>query len=477
MRRGIRPAGLAGSAGAIGAVTVLGLLVFARPAHLADVVMLYLLAIVLASLRWGLVASLTTSVLAVLALDYFFIPPFRTFAVSDVAHVPTFFVMFLVGVVISALTRRVRDQAEAARDRERRTASLYSLSDALSRARTTSEVAEVGAAHVRDVFDAEATVEVAQDGVTSAPSGGTRLPLDGQSQPVGALDVRFREPEDPTADRRLHLEAFARQIAGALERTELADKARTAQVRVETEQLRNSLLSSVSHDLRTPLAIITGAASALRDGELGERSRVELTDTILGEADRLNRLVRNLLDMTRLEAGAVEVRKEWQPMEEAVGAALARVERALEARTVVTDLDPDLPLVPFDSLLLQQVLVNLLENAAKYTPDATEVRVSAHRSGPHEVEVVVSDRGPGLSPGHEDEIFEKFYRAAQGRGGGVGLGLTICRGIIAAHGGRIFAANRSGGGAEIHFTLPIDGAPPSLDVPDSDPKREAAVAP
>ena len=487
------PTGYFASMVAVAFVTVLGRVAFTGAAQLADVVMVYLLAIVLVSLRWGLGPSLAASVFAVLALDFFFIPPFNTLAVTDMTHIPTFGVMFLVAVIISGLTKRVRDQAEAAREREIRTASLYSLSDALSRAETTDAVALAGAAHVHDVFSASSRVLVAegnklvdptlgdaldekelgvaewtrQNGRTAGAgtdtlpaSAGTYLPLEASGARVGVLAVRLPEPKTFDHARRQHLEAFARQIAGALERTRLADQAHVAQLRIEREQLRNSLLSSVSHDLRTPLAVITGAASTLLDAKLAPPMRTDLTRTILTEAERLNRLVRNLLDMTRLEAGAVEVKKEWQPVEEAVGAALERV--IVGERPIVTDLPDNLPLVPFDSILLQQVLVNLLENAAKYTPDNAEIKVSARLGEKSEVEISVADRGPGLAKGDEEKIFGKFYRAEKGRGGGVGLGLTICKGIVTAHGGRIWATARPGGGAEFHFTLPIDGSPPAI---------------
>jgi two-component system sensor histidine kinase KdpD len=492
-RQRLSAAGIAAAFVMVTASTVLGLSIFPDAAQLPDVVMVYLLAIVLVSLRWGIFPSLAASVLAVLAFDFFFIPPFHTFAVSDVTHIPTFGVMFIVGVVISGLTKRVRDQADAAREREIRTASLYSLSNALSRAETTMAVATAGVAHIHDVFGAKASVLLDENSVLVDALGGaiddkelgaaewtlhngrpagagtdtlpgtsaTYFPLEATGERLGVLSVHLPELDHA---RRQHIEAFARQIAGALERTKLADQAHSAQLQIEAEQLRNSLLSSVSHDLRTPLAVITGAASALLDTKLAANARRDLTSTVLSEAERLNRLVRNLLDMTRLEAGAVQVKKEWQPIEETVGAALERVESVLDGHPVKTDVDPELPLVPYDSILVQQVLINLLENAAKYTPAGSEIMVSAHTAGEREVEVVVADRGPGLPAGEEEKVFGKFYRAEQGKGGGVGLGLTICKGIVMAHGGKIWCTSRDGGGAEFHFVLPIEGTPPSIDV-------------
>lgn len=525
-------AGFAAVIAVIASTTVLGQLLF-RDDQLADVVMIYLLGIVVVSLRWGLAPSLLAAVLSVFALDFFFIPPFHTLAVRDTSHVATFAVMFIVATVISGLTKRVRAQAEAAREREARTAGLYSLSGALSRAKTTHDVALAGAQHVFDVFGARAVILVPRTmanekedrlveltrGDTSTwafhpneremgvaewtwqngkPAGadtdtlpssiGSYVPLEASGARVGVLGVeahattRAPPPTDLRSERnRHHLAAFARQIADALQRTHFAERAQQAQLRIEAEQLRNSLLSSVSHDLRTPLAVITGAASTLRDApRLEDAVRRDLTDTILSEAEILHRLVRNLLDMTRLEAGAVDVKKEWQPIEEAVGAALERSSRVLGDRPIVTDLPLDLPLVPYDSILLQQVLVNLLENAAKYTPPDAEVSISA-RAIDSGVEVEVADRGPGLPRGEESKIFGKFYRAEKGRGGGVGLGLTICKGIITAHGGRIWAETRDpdkGGGASFHFTLPITGSPPSIaeDGLTTEQERERAVS-
>jgi two-component system sensor histidine kinase KdpD len=267
-----------------------------------------------------------------------------------------------------------------------------------------------------------------------------------------SAQTRFGDPEE-----RHLLDTFAGLIGSALERSQLADEARRAQLRVETEQLRNSLLSSVSHDLRTPLGVVTGATSTLLD-EHGPRDPVvrrELLQTAHEEALRLNRLVRNLLDMTRLEAGALRVHEELQPLEEVVGASLDRMSDRLRGREVKTDIPRDLPLVPFDSALIEQVLINLLENATKYTPAGSPIEVSARvREGA--VEVEVADRGPGIEGKEAERVFEKFYRVREGEGGGVGLGLTICRGIVVAHGGRIWVEGRAGGGASFRFTLPLE---------------------
>jgi two-component system sensor histidine kinase KdpD len=263
-------------------------------------------------------------------------------------------------------------------------------------------------------------------------------------------------------EQRRQLDAFAAQMALAMERTQLVEATEKARREVEREQLRNSLLSSVSHDLRTPLAVITGAASALIEAEakLDAAAQRDLVKTILEEAERLSRLIRNLLDMTRLESGVITVKKEWIPLEEVVGSALNRMETRLVGRDVHVDLPRDLALVPFDAVLIEQVLINLLENAAKYGADPVEISVTP---AGHEVIVEVADRGPGIPPGEEARVFEKFHRLVrESSKGGVGLGLAICRAIVAAHGGRIWAQNREAGGVSFCFTLPIQGVVPRL---------------
>jgi len=298
------------------------------------------------------------------------------------------------------------------------------------------------------------------------------VPLIGSRGAVGVLGVKPTEAHAFDSPEQLHLlETFANQTALAIERAVLAEEAQAAQLRVQGERLRNSLLSSVSHDLRTPLAVITGSASTLLESgsALEAAVRRDLLQTIRVEAERLNRLVQNLLEMTRLEAG-VEVRKEWHSIEEVVGAALSRLELILGDRPVHTDIAKDLPLVPMDDVLVEQVLINLLENAAKYTPAGTAMDVRAWAEDDR-VMVEVADRGPGLAAGDESRIFEKFYRGAAPDSRGAGLGLAICRAIVEAHGGRIWAQNRPDGGAAFRFFLPIEGEPPHLGPGQADPPR------
>jgi two-component system sensor histidine kinase KdpD len=403
--------------------------------------------------------------------------------------------MLAAALVASHLTLRIRAQAQTARDRERRTGAVYAMSRELAAARTGTDLIAIATRHLTDTFGAEMHIlmpdsagrleggsldekerSVAQwvldhgqragAGTDTLPSAsGLYVPLTASTGVIGVLGVRAADPtrfEDPTLLQLL--ETFAGQAALALERAQLADRAQKEEVEVEAERLRTSLLSSLSHDMRTPLGAITGAASSLLEesprATLKEPARRELLQSILDEANRMNRLIGNLLDMIRVESGALQVQKDWQPLEEPVGVALIQLGERLKGHPVRVTLPPDLPLVPMDGVLIEQVFINLLENAAKYTPAGTPIDISAAPTD-GVVRVDVMDRGPGVPPGDEQRVFEKFYRVSnEVSATGVGLGLTICRGIVTAHGGRIWVENRPEGGAAFHFTLPLSGAQP-----------------
>jgi two-component system, OmpR family, sensor histidine kinase KdpD len=488
----------AGAAAIVLLPTVVGLLLrrIGLTVAMIDTAMLYLLAVVVAAARYRQGPAVIAAVLGIASFDFFFVHPYYTFAVSDVRYALTFGVMLLVALVMGNLTGRIRNQVEAARDRERRTATLYAMSRDLASARTQGEVTEATLRNLRETFGGELAVlladsegrlqpaapvpypfddrergiaqwvfdngQVAGQGTTTLPAASAYyVPLT-SGRPVGVLGLRLADPEelrDP-ARRRL-IEALAGQAAMAFERFELAERSRRGEVEVQAERLRTALLSSLSHDMRTPLASIQGAASTLLEGggRVDERTRVELASTILQESQRMSRLITNLLEMIRVESGDLEVQKEWQLLSDVVGVALLRIEAQLKDHPVRTSFPPDLPLVAVDEILLEQVFVNLLENAAKHTPPGTPIEVGAI-ARPGEVEVFVADRGPGLPAGEEELVFEKFYRG--GVGAGIGLGLTICRGIIKAHGGYIWAENRPGGGAIFRFTLRITGTPPTI---------------
>jgi two-component system, OmpR family, sensor histidine kinase KdpD len=479
--------------------TAVGLVLRKTGATIAtiDAAMLYLLAVVVAAARFRQGPSVAAALIGIASFDFFFVHPYYTFSVSDVRYVLTFGVMLVVALVLGGLTGRIRSQADAAREREQRTAALYSLSRDLATARDREGVLAAAQRNLRDTFAVEAVILLPGEGgavglpmpAQSAPDEreravaqwvfdhgqaagrGTRtlpaasalyLPLASSGRTVGVLAIPLADPSefrDPARSRLL--DALAGQTALALERLALAEHSRQTEVEVEAERLRTALLSSLSHDMRTPLASIEGAASTLlQEAEPDPAARRKLAATIVQESHRMGRLVANLLDMIRVQTGTLQVQREWQLLSDVVGVALLRTEEQLGEHPVTTSFPPDLPLVAVDEILLEQVFVNLLENAAKHTPSGTPIEVGAE-ARPGEVVAYVADRGPGLPAGEEETIFRKFYRGGAA-GGGIGLGLTICRGIVTAHGGRIWAENRLGGGAIFRLSLPITGSPPEI---------------
>jgi two-component system sensor histidine kinase KdpD len=464
-----------------------------------NVLMIYLVGVLWIATHQTRLAAIICSVLAVAAFDFLFVPPYLTFTVSDQQYLLTFGVMLLTALTISTLTHRVRAQAEAARQRERRTAALFALTRELAAARTTEEIAASSVRYIHDLLgqrtalllsDADHHLTIKgdsdgkNDGITPKEMGvaqwayehdqlagrgtntlpaadGTYVPLRASRGIVGVLGLLDSDQRSWLPEQRQLTEAFASQTAIAVERATLAEEARSAWERVETEFLRNTLLSGVSHELRTPLAGITGAATALieTDQKLTPEARLELLETLVGEAECMERLINNLLDMTRLEAGGLNLKREWQPLHEIIGSTLHALDHRLRGRDVRLNISADLPLVHVDAAAMEQVVANLLDNILEYTPAGSPIDISA-RADEREVLTEVADRGPGLPPGTEKRVFEKFFRAAQGPGRrGIGLGLAICRGIVEAHGGRVFAANRPGGGAAFTFTLSVVDQP------------------
>jgi two-component system, OmpR family, sensor histidine kinase KdpD len=485
---------------------------------LPNLIMLYLLGAAIVAVRFGRGPAVVSAMLNVAAFDFFFVPPVFTFEVADTQYLVTFAVMLAVALIIGNLTASVRLQARVAGHRERRTASLYSMSRELAGARSAEDLARIAVRHTSEVFDSQVAVLLPDvDGRIAHPRGpglpgslhgadlsvaqwvfdhgqnaglgtdtlpGTDaiyLPLKsagptpaetGAKQPavsapaIGVLALLPANPRRVLLPEQLHLlETFAGQVALALERMHLADQAQQAEIHAENERMRNSLLSAISHDLRTPLAVIAGSASTLVEGgaALPEPRRKQMAQTIWDQARQMTQQVNNILDMTRFEIGAPQLNRQWQPLEEVVGAVLNRLQPALQGRKVVVELQEDLPLALIDGVLIEQVLGNLLENAVKYTPAGSPIEIEAWRSG-DEITVSVVDRGPGIKPGDEERVFEKFHRGEpEGAVNGAGLGLTICRAIVEAHGGRIWAENRFVGGAMFCFTLPVGGTPPTIE--------------
>ena len=464
----------------------------------ANIVMLFLLAVVGIALRYGRGPAALASLINVLAFDFFFVPPRLSFTVADVQYVLTFAVMLAVGLIVGQLTAGLRYQASVATHRERRSRSLFEVARDLSSVLTIEQVVEAAAGAVSREFRARAHVFVldANDRLQSpvpAPEGagldeGTArwafdhrqpaglgtdtiagsdwlyLPLNAPMRTRGVLALR---PDDPrfllVPEQRRQLETFAALTAIALERVHYVDVAQSATVQMESERLRNSLLAALSHDLRTPLAGLVGLAETLgMTGSVLSSAQKEIAEGIRTSAMRMSAQVNNLLDMARIESGDVRLRREWNSIEEIVGSALRLTRPLLLPRHVLTDVPANLPLVECDAVLIERVLVNLLENAAKYTPTTARVLVAARVDG-QEMCVAVEDDGPGIRPGKETEIFEKFTRGQRESAiSGVGLGLAICKAIVEAHGGSIFVAPGRTSGARFTFTLPIGEPPPVL---------------
>lgn len=467
---------------------------------LTNLVMIYLLMVVITASLLGRGPSLLVSLLSVAALAYFFLPPYFSFAVANTEHAINLGVMLAVSILIGELTGRIRHQAQMARRQERQTAMLYEMSRTLPAILSLEDLLETVLAQVAAIFDSRVSVlmpdrggelllragepfedeygreklvarwvfrhgHLAGLGTQTLPKArGFYLPLRTSHAVIGVLRLEPADPlrlSDPASQQ--FLEALGSQMSLAFERDALSRQTQEVQVEIEAERMRNALLSSVSHDLRTPLTVIAGSASSLVEGEsyLDGETKRELAQTIYEEAYRLERLVNNLLEMSRLQAGDTKLLKEWEALEEVIGAALAQLEAPLKDHPVIIDLPPNLPLVRMDQMLMERVLVNLLENTAKYTPQGTTIHIGGRVEGDL-LKVEVADRGPGLPLGEEERVFEKFYQVARGRSRGAGLGLTICRSIVEAHGGQIWAANQPAGGVVFTFTLPLGEPSPEV---------------
>ena len=463
--------------------------------ELSNIVMLFLLAVVGVALAFGRGPAVLAAFLGVGAFDFFFVPPQFSFAVSDVQYLITFGVMLAVALVVGQLTAGLKGQAAAANERERRVRSLYEMSRDLGGALMVEQVAEIGARFLVTEFGARSALLVTGlderlhtlPGATAAADAGVAqwaydhaqpagrgtdtlpasaclmLPLKAPMRQRGVLAVQPPDQRAGSPEDRPLLDTCASLLANSLERIHYIEVAQASTLQMESERLRNSLLSAISHDLRTPLASLVGLADALQlTAPRPSAQQAEIAGAMKESALRMSTLVDNLLDMARLQSGAVQINRQWQPLEEVVGAALASSAAALDGRPVRVQLPDDLPLLHLDAVLVDRVLVNLLENAAKYTPPGTPITVRA-RAASASVDLIVEDRGPGLPPGKEERLFEKFERGhKESATPGVGLGLAICRAIAEAHGGSIRAENvtASEGGARFVLTLPR-GMPPS----------------
>lgn len=478
-----------------------------------NIVMLFMLVVLLIAVRFGRAPSVTATCAGVACFDFFFVAPRFDFAVTDVQYLVTFGVMLAVGLITGHLTAGLRFQARAAAQRERRVRALYEFARELSGVLVASQVFESSRAVIQNAFGARATLLVpdaegrlgmppredgragpappdgvdtgvaqwAYDHARPAGLGTDTLPASGLFYlplvaPMGTRGVLAIAPDDGrwvlAPEQGRQLDALAALAAIALERVHYVEVAQAALLNMESERLRNALLAALSHDLRTPLTALVGLSESLLrcDPALPEQP-LALAQSLHDEAVRMGALVANLLDMARIESGAVRFNLEWQALEETVGSALRASSAALRRHRVATRLPPDLPLLRFDAVLIERVLCNLVENAAKYTAAGSLIDVSAARRGGW-VDVTVADDGPGLRPGSEEAVFEKFTRGERESAlPGVGLGLAICRAIVEAHGGTIRAGASSLGGAAFTFTLPAD-PPPELDLQAMEPNHD-----
>ena len=470
---------------------------FAGHIDLANIVMLYMLAVVVIAFRFGKGPAVAAAILNVAAFDFFYVPPQLSFAVADAQYLLTFSVMLAIGLVIAHLAARLRQEATAATLREQRAHDLYELARLLSGALADAQIIDAavnffarsfGAKMIlmaRDragnLYNAGKADALSIDGIDMAvarrvfeddSTAGTivtgvlrYVPLKAPMRTRGVLVVAPLDAttfEDP--DQRRQLETVAVLIAIALERVHFVTVAREVTVQMEGERLRSDLLATLSHDLRTPLTAILGLAETLQLEATGlSRDQDALIDGIRDQAQRTSELVENILDMARLESGEVCLRREWQSLEEIVGSAIKARVSALAAHPINVALPVDLPLVECDATLIERVVVNLLENAAKYTPPGSAIYISACIEA-NEIRVAVADCGAGVPRGLESKIFGKFVRANKSADvPGLGLGLAICRTIVEVHGGRIWVENLPVGGANFVFTLPR-GNPPNIEL-------------
>lgn len=483
-----KPSNYLSALGILGVATVIGL-PFRGIVDPDNLTMIYLTAVVIIAARFGTAPSVFSSFVSVAAFNFFYTEPLYTFSFIDPGYYYTFSVMFITSLIVGSLASKLSLQARQSRKRATETSTLYALTRELSSVRGTHNMAEVAIKHIRDAFRMDAVVflneknqivlipansparelkeesvahwvlqngQIAGRNTDTLPSAkGMYMPLTAEGETFGVLGLIPTTPDYQfTSNETSQLETFASLMASAFGRARRADEAETAKVESESEKLRNVLLSSVSHDLRTPLASITGAASsALMLKDKLPKEVTELLGSIHTQAARLAKLVTNLLDATSLESGTVRLNKQPYFIQEVVGSALTRVAESKGQRVIQATIAEGLPLIEMDGLLVEQVLVNLLDNAIRYTEAQGTITISVEKDA-DTLRIRVSDDGQGLPVGDEEKIFEKFYTQGHRTEGNAGLGLAICRGIVTAHGGMIFAKNNKQGGASFTFTLP-----------------------
>lgn len=429
-------------------------------AQLAHLMIIHLLGAVLISTRYEMAVSTFTAVTGVLAFDYFCIPPVFAFAMPDPHYMVSFAGMLLVALLVCWLNQGLRYQRAVARASEERTQALCQLSLDLSQVTGTEQLFVHAQRHLRELFGEHTELKFTQAEAPKA-AGFRSQPIRDRRELFGYILVEQAKLASERTERTLLLAASADRIADASKRLVMGEATRRAEVHAEMERNRSALLSAVSHDMKTPLAsIMTAGTSLLSSSWQKDATTRELLETIVQESERMNAQITNLLSVTRLESGCAIINKEVEALDDLVFAVLSRFSGRLSGRQVNVDIPGDLPLVSVDPVLIDQLLANLLENALRYTPGDSPLEIRGTPSGSG-IAVEICDRGPGISLAERDRVFEKFYRgqAAKHNDGGTGLGLTICRAVVRAHGGSIDILARTGGGTRVRFTLPLATGP------------------
>ena len=430
---------------------------------LDNIVLLYLLPVLLSSVRWGLRPAYYAAVLGVLSFDLFFIPPVLSFSVADLRYLISFGVFLLVAGLTAGLAVKLKQQVHLAEQREAHTAILYALSKQLGAVSTIDDLSATIARQISASMGIEASIHLDDEAAASDGPLSYDVLLRSEDRGYGLIQFRRRSDEDGefTIERRRLMDAVGGLAAGAVARIKLAEEAKIAHLTAESERLRAAVLDSVSHELRTPLAAIIGAATGLIESEqlLSSADRTELLYTIRDGALRMNRLVVNLLHMVRLESGMLRLNKTWCDIEDLLGIALSRVKEFQQRRSLRVHISEPAPLIVGDEILLEQMLANIVSNAFKYSPDGSDVALSVKTENDW-LEIAVADNGIRLTDEEYDRIFEKFYRAGSTRHiPGTGLGLAICKGIAELHGGTITAGANASAGTTITVRLPLNGSP------------------
>jgi two-component system sensor histidine kinase KdpD len=464
----------------------------------SNVLLIYLLGVFFVAIQFGLFSSILASLMSAAAFAFFFAPPIFSLKIADFDNLMGLAIMLIVGTVTSKLTENLRVKSKLLENKERKASALYGLSKALAESRSEKEIIHVAVNHIYAEFKSLNTFlfpdrqrlvhypenislqnvdlnvanwvfqhgQIAGKNTDNLPSEScVYIPLNCSLGTIGVLAMNPIE----LVEEQQFLETFVTQIVHALERAKLAEQAKEATLKMQTEALRNSLLSSISHDLRTPLATIIGAATTLEtDAErLTENNRKKLANAIAEEAQRISDLTTKILEMAKLETGEVILNKEWYAPEEIIGSALRCLDKKLKYRQVNLHIAQDLALIHVDAVLLQQVIVNLLDNADKYSPVEQPIDIFVEPNS-SDLTISIADRGLGIPENLLQKIFDKFFQIyTESAQSGVGLGLSICRAIVEAHSGEIHALLREGGGLEMKFNLPVLEKPPLMDLEES----------